>query len=218
MPQLIAVILLIGSILLFFSWRSHVAEEREKAETAVSRELTQYETAAERKLAGIRDDFERERRMREDETSREADAKSREENRLRAEAAAAAEAGKAEARDREARAALRDFALGQFPDAWALFQGLEARLEEAESHLSSVRSALAAAGRDPDGDETFAAARAERNALLRRFRRLDGALRDAFEANRLWSASPADQTLSDSVEAAFARVKDAAERNREEAR
>lgn len=216
MPQLVAVVLLIGGVLLFFSWRSHVAEEREKAEAAVSRELAQYESSAERKLAEIRGDFDRERRLRQEALSREADEKAREENRLRAEAEAAAEAGEAESRDRDARAALRDFALGQFPDAWALFQKLEARLEESETHLDSVRSALAAVGRDPDGDETFAAAKTERNALLRRFRRLDGALRDAFEANRLWSAAPSDPALSDSVESAFARAKDVVESVRED--
>ena len=214
MQQLVAVFLLIGGILLFFSWRSHVAEERGKAEVAVSRELAQYESSAERKLAGIRDEFDRERRSREDALAREAEAKTREENRFRAEAEAAERAGEAVVRDRDARAALRDFALGQFPDAWNLFQRLEARLEEAESHLSSVRSALAAAGRDPEGDEAFDAARAERNALLRRYRRLDAALRDAFEANRLWAASPSDPGLSDSVEGAFARVKDAVEDGR----
>lgn len=213
MQQLVAVFLLIGGILLFFSWRSHVAEERGKAEVAVSRELAQYESSAERKLAGIRDEFDRERRSREDALAREAEAKTREENRFRAEAEAAERAGEAVVRDRDARAALRDFALGQFPDAWNLFQRLEARLEEAESHLSSVRSALAA-GRDPEGDEAFDAARAERNALLRRYRRLDAALRDAFEANRLWAASPSDPGLSDSVEGAFARVKDAVEDGR----
>ena len=218
MHQFIAVVLLLGGILLFFSWRSHVAEERGKAETAISRELAQYESSAERKLAGIRDEFDRERRLREDAHARATDERTREEKRLRAEAETAEKAGEAALRDRDVRAALRDFALGQFPDAWNLFQRLEAGLEEAESHLSSVRSALVAAGRDPAGDEAFASVRAERNALLRRFRRLDAALREAFEANGLWSASPSDPALSESVEAAFARVKDVVEDSREEAR
>ena len=181
MHQFIAVVLLLGGILLFFSWRSHVAEERGKAETAISRELAQYESSTERKLAGIRDEFDRERRLREDAHARATDERTREEKRLRAEAETAEKAGEAALRDRDVRAALRDFALGQFPDAWNLFQRLEAGLEEAESHLSSVRS-------------------------------------EAFEANGLWSASPSDPALSESVEAAFARVKDVVEDSREEAR
>ena len=216
MPRLKALVVLIGGILLVFSWRASVAEKREMAEAAVSRDLADYESAAERKLNGIRENFARERRLREERISREKDAKAREEERLRAEAEIAVKSGEAAARDKDSRAALRDFALGQFPDAWSLFQRLEAQLEEAESHLASVRDALAAAGRDAEGDESFAAARAERNALLRRLRRLEGVLRDAFEANRLWEATPSDPALSDSVETAFARVKETVESARNE--